>query len=180
MIGKWAQLLKEIAPLTKRIAVIFNPDTAPYTQRYLPAFEDAARSLAAEPITVPVRSDAEIEGAVAALAQSKGGLIVMTDPFTAVHRKAVVSLTTRYRVPAVYPYRLFTAEGGLISYGVDIPDLFRRSASYVDRVLRGAKPGDLPVQEPTKFNLVINLKTAQAIGVELPRTILARADEVIE
>jgi len=180
MIGKWAQLLREIAPLTKRIAVIFNPDTAPYTQRYLPAFEDAARSLAAEPVTAPVRSDTEIEGAVAALAQSEGGLIVMTDPFTAVHRKAIVSLTTRYRVPAVYPYRLFTVEGGLISYGADIPELFRRSASYVDRVLSGAKPRDLPVQQPTKFELVINLRTAEALGLTVPQLLLQRADEVIE
>ena len=180
MIGKWAQLLKEIAPLTKRIAVIFNPDTAPSTQRYLPAFEDAARSLAAESVTAPVRSDTGIEGAVAALAQSEGGLIVMTDPFTAVHRKAIVSLTTRYRVPAVYPYRLFTAEGGLISYGADILDLFRRFAFYVDRVLKGAKPRDLPVQLPTKFDLVINLRTAKALGLTVPQSLLQLADEVIE
>jgi putative tryptophan/tyrosine transport system substrate-binding protein len=132
MIGKWVERLKEIAPHTKRIAVIFNPETAPYTQRYLPPFEDAARSFAAEPATAPVHSDSEIESAIAALAQSEGGIIVMTDPFTAVHRKVIVSLTRRYRVPAVYPYRFFTAEGGLMSYGVDIPDLFRRSASYVD------------------------------------------------
>jgi putative tryptophan/tyrosine transport system substrate-binding protein len=180
MIGKWVELLKEIAPRTKRIAVIFNPETAPYTPRYLHPFEDAARSFAAEPATVPVHSDSEIESAIAALAQSEGGIIVMTDPFTAVHRKVIVSLTRRYRVPAVYPYRFFTAEGGLMSYGVDIPDLFRRSASYVDRILSGAKPRDLPVQQPTKFEFVINLQTAQALGIDVPSTLLARADEVID
>jgi ABC-type uncharacterized transport system substrate-binding protein len=104
----------------------------------------------------------------------------MTDPFTAVHRKVIVSLARRYRVPAVYPYRFFTAEGGLMSYGVDIPDLFRRSASYVDRILSGAKPRDLPVQQPTKFEFVINLQTAQALGIDVPSTLLARADEVID
>jgi putative ABC transport system substrate-binding protein len=180
MIGKWVELLKEIAPHTKRIAVIFNPETAPYTQRYLPPFEDAARSFAAEPATAPVHSDSEIESAIAALAQSEGGIIVMSDPFTAVHRKVIVSLTRRYRVPAVYPFRFFTTEGGLTSYGADIPDLFRRSASYVERILSGAKPRDLPVQQPTKFEFVINLQTAKALGLEVPPTLLARADEVIE
>jgi putative ABC transport system substrate-binding protein len=180
MIGKWVELLKEIAPHTKRIAVIFNPETAPYTQRYLPPFEDAARSFAAEPATAPVHSDSEIESAITALAQSEGGIIVMSDPFTAVHRKVIVSLTTRYRVPAVYPFRFFTAEGGLTSYGADIPDLFRRSASYVERILSGAKPRDLPVQQPTKFEFVINLQAARMLGLTVPPTLLARADEVIE
>jgi putative ABC transport system substrate-binding protein len=180
MIGKWVELLKEIAPGARRIGVIFNPQTAPYTQRYLRSFEDAARSFAAEPATAPVRSDSEIGSAIAALGQSEGGMIVMTDPFTAVHRKVIVSLAARYRVPVVYPYRFFAAEGGLISYGADVPDLFRRSASYVDRILSGAKPGDLPVQQPTKFELIINVKTAQALGIMIPPTLLARADEVIE
>jgi putative ABC transport system substrate-binding protein len=180
MIGKWVQLLKQIAPMTKRLAVIFNPETAPYTLRYLHAFEDAARTFAAEPVTAPVRSDAEIESAIAALAPSDGGVIVMTDPFTAVHRKAIVSLASRYRVPAVYPYRFFTAEGGLLSYGADVPDLFRRSASYVDRILSGAKPRDLPVQQPTKFELLINLNTARALSLTIPETLLATADEVIQ
>src|SRR5262249_1473434 len=180
MIGKWVEMLKEIAPATRRVGVIFNPETAPYTQRYLRPFEDAARSFAAEPVTAPVRSDSEIESAIASLARSNGGVIVMTDPFTAVHRKAIVSLAAHYRVPVVYPYRFFTAEGGLMSYGADVPDLFRRSASYVDRILSGAKPRDLPVQQPTKFELVVNVKTAKALGLTFRPTLLARADEVIE
>jgi putative ABC transport system substrate-binding protein len=180
MIGKWVELLKATAPGTRRIAVLFNPETAPYTQRYLQPFEEAARLSAAEPVTAPVRSDSEIEDAIAALAQAAGGLIVMSDPFTASHRKTIVSLATRHRVPAVYPFRFFAAEGGLMSYGADVPDLFRRSASYVDRILNGAKPRDLPVQQPTKFELVVNLKTAKALGFEMPDKLLAIADEVIE
>jgi len=180
MVGKWVELLKEIAPRSKRIAVIFNPETAPYTQRYLHPFEDAARSFAVEPVTAPVHSDTEIESVIAALAQSEGGMIVMTDPFTAVHRKIIVSLAARYRVPAVYPYHFFTVEGGLMSYGANVPDLFRRSASYVDRILSGVMPRDLPVQQPTKFEFVINLQTAKSLGLEIPPTLLARADQVIE
>ena len=180
MIGKWVELLKEIAPATRRVAVIFNPETAPYTQRYLRPFEDATRSFATEPVATPVRNDSEIESAMASLAGSKGGVIVMTDPFTAVHRKAIVSLAAHYRVPVVYPYRFFTVEGGLMSYGADVADLFRRSASYVDRILNGAKPPDLPVQQPTKFELVVNVNTAKSLGLEVPPTLLTRADEVIE
>ena len=180
MVGKWVELLKEIAPRSKRIAVIFNPETAPYTQRYLHPFEDAARSFAVEPVTAPVHSDTEIETVIAALAQSEGGMIVMTDPFTAVHRKIIVSLAARYRVPVVYPYHFFTVEGGLMSYGANVPDLFRRSASYVDRILSGVMPRDLPVQQPTKFEFVINLQTAKSLGLEIPPTLLARADQVIE
>jgi putative ABC transport system substrate-binding protein len=180
MIGKWVELLKEIAPATKRIGVIFNPETAPYTQRYQHPFDDAARAFATETVIAPVRNEGEIDSAIAALAQSDGGIIVMSDPFTAVHRKIIVSLATRYRVPVVYPYRFFTAEGGLVSYGADVPDLFRRSASYVNRILGGATPRDLPVQQPTKFELVINLGAAKALGLTVPDTLLARADEVIE
>jgi putative ABC transport system substrate-binding protein len=180
MIGKWVELLKEIAPATKRIGVIFNPETAPYTQRYQHFFEDAARSFAIETVIAPVRSEGEIDSAIAALAQSDGGVSVMSDPFTAVHRKVIVSLATRYRVPVVYPYRFFTAEGGLMSYGADVPDLFRRSAAYISRILGGVTPRDLPVQQPTKFELVVNLSTARALGLTVPDTLLARADEVIE
>jgi putative tryptophan/tyrosine transport system substrate-binding protein len=180
MIGKWVELLKQIAPGTKRIGVIFNPETAPYTQRYRHPFEDAARSFATETVIAPVRSEGEIDSAIAALAQSDGGMIVMSDPFTAVHRKVIVSLATRYRVPVVYPYRFFTAEEGLISYGADVPDLFRRSASYVNRILGGATPRDLPVQQPTKFELVINVGAAKALGLIVPDTVFALANEVIE
>jgi putative ABC transport system substrate-binding protein len=180
MIGKWVELLKEIAPATRRIGVIFNPETAPYTQRYQRPFEDAARSFATETVMAPVRSEDEIESAIAALARSEGGVIVMSDPFTTVHRKVVVSLATRYRAPVVYPYRFFTAEGGLMSYGADVSDLFRRSASYVNRIFGGATPRDLPVQQPTKFELVINLSAAKALGLTIPQSLQASADEVIE
>jgi putative tryptophan/tyrosine transport system substrate-binding protein len=180
-IGKWAELLKEIAPDTKRIAVIFNPDTAPYTQQYLNPFETAARALAVEPTTAPVHTDAEIESTITGLGQERGsGVIVMSDPFTLTHRSVIISLAARYRVPVVYPFRYFAAEGGLLSYGVDTLDLFRRSASYVDRILKGTSPADLPVQQPTKFDLVINLKTAKTFGLSVPPTLLALADEVIE
>ena len=167
-------------PSDRMAAYLRNPETAPYTQRYLHPFEDAARSFAVEPVTAPVHSDTEIESVIAALAQSEGGMIVMTDPFTAVHRKIIVSLAARYRVPAVYPYHFFTVEGGLMSYGANVPDLFRRSASYVDRILSGVMPRDLPVQQPTKFEFVINLQTAKSLGLEIPPTLLARADQVIE
>jgi putative ABC transport system substrate-binding protein len=179
-IGKWLGLLKDVAPSTRRAAVIFNPDTAPYTQQYLQPFKDAAKTVAVEATTAPVRSDTDIERAIAALAGREGGIIIMSDPFTSVHRTAILSMAARHRVPAVYPYRFFAVDGGLLSYGTDTPDLFRRSASYVDRILNGAKPADLPVQQPTKFELVINLKTANALGLTVPATLLARADEVIE
>jgi putative ABC transport system substrate-binding protein len=180
-IGKWLELLKDVAPSTKRVAVIFNPDTAPYTHQYLQPFKDAAQSFAVEPIAAPVHSDAEIESTIATLAEKTGGgIIVMSDPFTLVHRTVIVSLAARHRIPTVYPYRYFAADGGLLSYGVDTPDLFRRSASYVDRILNGTKPSDLPVQQPIKFELVLNLKTAKALGLDVPPTLPARADEVIE
>ena len=180
-IGKWVDLLNGIAPDIKHIALIFNPDTAPYARHYIPPFEDAAKSLAAEPISAPVHSEAELESATGALAErGGGGIIVMSDPFTLTHRGAIISLAARYRLPAVYPFRYFASDGGLLSYGVDAPDLFRRSASYVDRILKGANPADLPVQQPTKFELVINLKTAKALGLAIPDRVLALADEVIE
>jgi putative ABC transport system substrate-binding protein len=180
MIGKWVALLKEIAPATKRIGVIFHPETAPYTQRYQRPFEDVARSFATETVIAPVRSEGEIDSTMAALARSEGGVIVMSDPFTAVHRRVIVTLAARYRIPVVYPYRFFTADGGLMSYGADVPDLFRRSASYINRILGGATPRDLPVQQPTKFELVVNLSAAKALGLTVPDTLLARADEVID
>jgi putative tryptophan/tyrosine transport system substrate-binding protein len=180
MIGKWVELLKEIAPGSKRIAVIFNPETAPYTRRYLGPFEDAARSFSAEPVIAPVHSETDIESAIAALGQSKGGMVVMTDPFTAINRNVIVSLAARYRIPVVYPYKFFTVEGGLMSYGANIADLLRRSASYVDRILSGVMPRDLPVQQPTKFEFVINRRTAKSLGIDVPPMLLARADEVID
>jgi putative ABC transport system substrate-binding protein len=173
-------LLSEIAPGLKRAAIIFNPDTSPASV-YMPSFETAARSLKVEPIVAPVHSDGEIEAAIAALGREPGGgLFVFSDPFTIAHRASFILAATRNNVPAVYNVSAWVRDGGLLSYGVDQKDIFRRSASYVDRILRGAKPGDLPVQFPTKFEMVVNLKTAKALGLTIPPSILLRADEMIE
>jgi putative ABC transport system substrate-binding protein len=181
MIGKWLQMLTQITPPVARVAILYNPATAPYAGLYLRAIQDTAPSLAVVARAAPVNGDAEIEALIAGLAnEERGGLLVLTDPYTSMHREAIVALAARYRLPAVYPYRFFAAAGGLMSYGVDIADLFRRAAAYVDRILRGAAPGDLPVQNPTKFELAINLKTAKALGVTIPPSLLAAADEVIE
>jgi putative ABC transport system substrate-binding protein len=178
--GKWLELLSEIAPGLKRAAIMFNPDTAP-TSTYMPSLETAARSLKVVPITASVHSDAEIETAIIALGRDPGGgLVVMADAFTAVHRASIISAAARNNVPAVYWTGAFTRDGGLLSYGADLVDLFRRAATYVDRILRGEKPGDLPVQFPTKYELFLNLKTAKALGLAVPPSILVRADEVIE
>jgi putative ABC transport system substrate-binding protein len=181
MAGKWLELLKEIAPRVNRVAFLFNPATAPFAEYFLNPFKAAARSFALEAIAAPVRDSSELESVVAAQAREpNGGLIVMPQTFTTVHHAEITSLAARYRLPAVYPFRFFTELGGLLSYGNDFPDNYRRAASYVDRVLKGAKPSELPVQAPVKFELVINLKTAKALGLEVPPTLLARADEVIE
>jgi putative ABC transport system substrate-binding protein len=179
--GKWLELLKEIAPRVARVAFLFNPATAPYAEYYLNPFRAAAPSFAVEVFAAPFSDKSELESVVTALAREpNGGLVVMTDSFTSVHRVEITALAARYHLPAVYPFRFFTELGGLLSYGVDLPDNFRRAASYVDRVLKGAKPSDLPVQGPVKFELVINLKTAKALGLTVPPALLARADEVIE
>jgi putative ABC transport system substrate-binding protein len=182
MAGKWLELLTEIAPTVKRAAIMFNPDTAPGGGSYfLSAFEAAARSLKMAPIAAPVHSDAEIEAAITSLGREPGGgLIVMADGFMNVHRAPIILLTARNNVPAVYPLSVFAKDGGLLSYGADTLDMFRRSASYVDRILRGTNPAELPVQLPTKFETVVNLKTAKALGLTVPQSILLRADEVIE
>ena len=179
--GKWLELLKEIAPDVRRAAIMFNPDTAPGGGSYfLPSFETAARSLRIEPITAAVRNDADIESAVTTLRESDGGLVVSADSFMLVHRRSIISLTARNSVPAIFFTPAFPKDGGLLAYGANSLDVFRRAGPYVDRVLRGSKPGDLPVQVPTKFELVINLKTARTLGLTVPPTLLARADEVIE
>ena len=180
--GKWLEMLKEVKPGMARVAMMFNPETAVGGGSfYNRAFETAAATLSVEPIVMAVRRDTEIEGAIAAFAQKPdSGLIVVSDTFAVVNRELIVSLTTRYRLPAIYPFRFFASIGGLISYGIDLKDQFPRAASYIDRILKGEKPGDLPVQAPTKFELVINLKTAKAIGLTIPEAFLARADEVIE
>jgi putative ABC transport system substrate-binding protein len=178
--GKWLALLSEIAPSLKRAAIMFNPDTAPVSV-YMPSLETAARSLKVEPIAAPVHDDVEIERAIIGLGREpRGGLVVMPDLFMFAHRTPIVSAVARNNVPGVYSLSAFARDGGLVSYGTDQVDNWRRAASYVDRILRGAKPAELPVQLPTKFEMVVNLKTAKALGLTIPPSILAIADEVIE
>jgi putative ABC transport system substrate-binding protein len=178
--GKWLELLSEIAPGLNRAAIMFNPDTA-LVSTYMPSFETTARSLKAVPSIAPVHSDVEIETAIIALGREPGGgLVVMTDPFMIAHRAPIISAAARNKVPAVYGLSETARDGGLLSYGPDRVDNYRRTASYVDRILRGAKPGDLPVQLATKYEMAVNLKTAKTLGLTVPQSILLRADEVIE
>ena len=179
--SKWLELLTQIAPRVKRVAFLFNPATAPYFEYYLSPFKAAAASFGVEPIAAPFHNALELESVVAAQAREpNGGLIAMPDSFQTVHRAEITSLVTRHRLPAVYAFRFFAEAGGLLSYGNDRFDNYRRSANYVDRVLRGANPSELPVQIPTKFELVINLKTANVLGLTVPTTLPALADQVIE
>jgi len=177
--GKRLELLSEIAPGLKRIAIMFNPDLVVASDKLL--LEMAARSLKVEPIFAPVHGDAEIETAIMAIGREpRGGLLVMPDVFTNAHRAPIISAAARNNVPAVYQISTFARDGGLLSYGADPVDIYRRTATYVDRILRGEKPGDLPVQFPTKFEMAVNLKTAKALGLTVPQSILLLADEVIE
>jgi putative ABC transport system substrate-binding protein len=178
--GKWLELLLEITPGLQRAVIMFNPDT-PSASSYMPSLETAARSLKVEAITAPVHDEVEIETAIIALGREPGGgLVVIPDVFTTVHRAPIISAAARNNVSAVYGVINFTRDGGLLSYGPDPVDTFRRAASYVDRILRGAKPAELPVQLPTKFEMAVNLKTANSLGLTVPQSILLRADEVIE
>jgi putative ABC transport system substrate-binding protein len=178
--GKWLELLSEIAPGLKRAAIMFNPDFPPGST-FMPSFEAAARSLKVVLIIAPVHTDAEIEAAIIALGREPGGgLFVMSDAFTIAHRAPIILAAARNNVPAVYNSSLLARDGGLLSYGIDPVDISRRAATYVDRILRGEKPGDLPVQFPTKFEMVVNRRTATALGLAIPPSILLRADEVIE
>jgi putative ABC transport system substrate-binding protein len=181
--GKWIEMLKDIMPRVSRAALMFNPETAPYFAYYLQPFEAAARSDAVEPIAAPVHTSADIEHIVARLGDRPDtALVVMPDVFTITQRnyELIISLAERYRIPTIYPNRSMIAVGGLVSYGIDNVDLFRQAPTYVDRILKGAKPADLPVQLPTKFELFVNLKTAKTLGLDIPATLLGRADEVIE
>jgi putative ABC transport system substrate-binding protein len=179
--GKLLELLNEITPGVKRAAILFNPVTAPYADIYLNPLKAAAASLNVEPVIAPVHDRAELESVVAAQARApNSGLIVMPDGFLNIHRVETTSLAARSRLPAVYPWRFFAEVGGLLSYGSEQRDQFRLAATYVDRILNGAKPSELPVQAPVKFELIINLKAAKALGLKVPPTLLARADEVIE
>jgi putative ABC transport system substrate-binding protein len=181
MAGKWLELLKQVAPHVTRVAFLFNPATAPYAQYYLSPYKAAATSFGLEATVAPIRDASELESTIAVQAREpNGGLIVMPETFTTVHRMEITSLAAHYRVPAVYPFRFFAQVGGLLSYGNEMLDNYPRAASYVDRILKGAKPSDLPVELPIKFWMVINLKSAKALGLTVPDTLLARADEVIE
>ena len=177
---KWVQLLKQVAPAVSRVLVVFNPDAIP-AHEWLPPIEERGRSLGTDILAGPVRDATALEKAIAEFAQEPGGgLLVMPDAFTSLHRDKIIELSARLRVPAIYPWDNFARAGGLISYGSSFPDLVRGAAAYADRILKGTKPDDLPVQQPTKFETIINLKTAQAIGLEIPTAVLVQADEVIE
>jgi putative ABC transport system substrate-binding protein len=181
MVGKWAELLKEVAPNIRRTMLLFNPVTAPFSTTVVHELQSSSANLGTELSVRAVHDPAEIEPAIAAFAREpNGGLISGNDVFTVANRRLILGLAERYQLPAIYQYRQFAAEGGLMSYGPDTVDIFRRSATYVDRVLKGEKPADLPIQAPTKFEFVINLKTAKVLGLSIPTTVLARADEVIE
>jgi putative tryptophan/tyrosine transport system substrate-binding protein len=178
--GKWLELLSGIAPGLKRVAIMFNPDTAPVSA-FMPSFKTAARSLKVVPIVASVHDDVEIEAAIVRLGREPGGgLVVMPDTFTVSHRAPTILAAARNNVPAVYGISEFVKDGGLLSYGVDLADTWRRAATYVDRILRGAKPAELPVQMPRKFEMVLNLKTAKALDLAVSPLIRLRADEVIE
>src|SRR5262249_15987527 len=181
MAGKWVELLKEIAPRVTRVAILFNPATAPFAEIYLDPFKAAASSLGLEVSAGRVHDPPSLEASIAPQGQgSTGGLIAMPDSFLNAHRVELTSLAARYRVPAVYPYRIFTETEGLLSYGIDLLDNYRHAAGYADRILRGTKPSELPVQAPLKLELVINLKAAKALGLDVPWFLQQRADEVIE
>jgi ABC-type uncharacterized transport system substrate-binding protein len=180
--GKWLELLKKyMAPDIKRVAIIFNPELAPYWEGYAKSLQAAADFLGVKPMPGPVRDIDQLERVMAEQAQSPGGgVVVIPDNFTVFHRQQIISLSARYRLPAIYPFRLFAVDGGLMVYGADVSDTYRRAATYADRILRGSKPGELPVQPPAKFELVLNLKTAKALGLDVSSTLIAIADEVIE
>jgi putative ABC transport system substrate-binding protein len=180
--GKWIEILKEIDPRLVRIAVLFNPQTAaPYAPFTCVRSRLQRRNSERAVIAATVQDASEIERAIGVFASTvNGALIVLPDIFTSSHRELIISLAAKYRLPSVYPFAFFVRSGGLVSYGIDQLDLFRRAATYIDRILKGSSVGDLPIQQPTKFEFVINSKTAKALGLEIPPTLLAHADEVIE
>jgi putative tryptophan/tyrosine transport system substrate-binding protein len=180
MVGKWLVQLKEIAPGVVRTGLMFNPDLAPYFQVYLREFGASRTNVAVEITAAPVHDPADIEATIARLGRAGGGLIAAPDPFVLANRDVIIRSTAEHRVPAVYTLRRAVIEGALMSYGPDPSDIFRRAAGYVDRILKGANPRDLPVQQPTKFEMVINMKTAKALGLNVPDAVLSIADEVIE
>ena len=179
--GKWLQLLKEIAPGIARVAMLYNPIAATYAQYWLTPFKAAAANIGIEAIPAPIRDTVELETVIATLARElNSGFAVMPDSFTDAHRSEITSIADRYRLPAIYAYNSLLSSGAYYPYGIDLTDNFYRSASYVDRILKGEKPADLPVQAPTKYVLTINVKTAKALGINVPMYLQQRADEVIE
>jgi putative ABC transport system substrate-binding protein len=179
--GKWLALLKDIAPSVRRVALIYNPQTGPFGESFWRTFETSAPSFAVEPVKMAVHSADDLKLAIDDLAREPGGgLLGVPEVTISLHRELVIGLAARHLLPAIYPYRFFATQGGLASYGIDLQDMWRRAASYADRILRGAKPSELPVQAPVKFDLVVNVKTAKVLGLTVPDTVLARADEVIE
>jgi len=181
MAGKWLETLKKISPGITRAGIVYNPETAPFGAAFVRVIDAAAPSFAVDAVRILVRTVPELENGIAAFAaKPDSGLIILPDLFNTSHRDAIIAVAARHRLPAVYSFRYFVMAGGLISYGPDSIDPYRRAAGYIDRILKGEKPADLPVQNPTKYELVINLKTAKALGLTVPPTILARVDEVIE
>jgi putative ABC transport system substrate-binding protein len=181
MFGKSLELLRRVAPAAKRIAFLFSPDTSAYYERFLPAFETEARGQLVDVAPARVRNEADIDAATRELAaKPAGAMIVPPDTYTLANRGLIVEAAARHRIPAIHAYRQSVKEGGLMSYGPETADIFRRSASYVDRILKGANPAELPAQAPTKFEFAVNLKSAAALGLSVPPTLLALADEVIE
>lgn len=179
--GKWVEMLKEVAPSVARAALIFNPDTAPFSHYFSDPFEAAARAIGVEPILAATHDQKELKAAIAAVArEGRGGLIAMPDTFTTGNRVQIITLAAQNGLPAIYPFKFMATDGGLLSYGADETEGYRNTATYVDRILRGQRPNDLPVQLPTKLQLVINLKTAKALGLSIPQGLLTSADEVIE
>lgn len=179
--GKWLELLKEIVPDVHKVGFLFNPATASYANFYMPSFIGAGASLGIVAREAPVTNDQDIEAVIASHGGiPHSGIVVMTDAFTSSHRDVIVRSAAQHRLPVVYPYRFFAQDGGLLAYGSNRVEPFRGAAGYVNRILHGERPGDLPVQAPTQFELVINLKTAKALGLAVPRELLARADELIE
>ena len=179
--GKWLSLLKEFSPKVERVALLFGIRTEPWAENFWRAFETSAPQYGIKPIRMDVRDAAELERSVEALAREpNAGLIGVPALTLTQHRELVIRMLAQHRLPAIYPYRYFPVQGGLASYGIDVNDMWRRSATYIDRILKGANPADLPVQAPTKFEFIINLKTARALGLNLPPTLIASADEVID
>jgi len=179
--GKWLEILRELVPSVKKVELMFNPAMAPYSGLYFRAIQDAAVTFGIEPHAMPIDNESGLEGALSALGQQPdSGLIVLLDAFTLLHRALIIQQVARYRIPAIYTIRQFTESGGLISYGVDFANQYRQAAVYADRILKGVKPAELPVQQPTKFELAVNLKVAKASSIEVPTSILLRADYVVE